>query len=286
MLRLRLSLGSVSTGAPPRADPALGGHDSRDLAGVSELAQGSAVPGRRFRLVGIEVLSGRKSRHRTSSVGRQPPDQGGSMRRSRPVAAFAAACSLAAIAPATAAAAHDGHDGHDGLRRIDLVSNQPAMAQLTDPGLVNAWGLAAGPKTPLWVSDNGSDQASIYSGATKQDSAIAVARPPVSVPDGAPTGQVFNDTGGFGGARFIFASENGAIDAWSSGSSAQTEATVPDAVFKGLALAGPKGHPMLYATDFHHGVVDVFDSSFAPAGSFTDPGVPAGFAPFGIQAVD
>jgi uncharacterized protein (TIGR03118 family) len=199
----------------------------------------------------------------------------------RPFAAFAAACSLATIVPASAAA-----DGHDGYSRIDLVSNQPAMAQLTDPGLVNAWGLAAGPKTPLWVSDNGSDQASIYSGATKHDSAIAVARPPVSIPDGAPTGQVFNDTRGFGGAKFIFASENGAIDAWSSGSSAQTEATVPDAVFKGLALAGPKGHPMLYATDFHHGMVDVFDSSFAPAGSFTDPSVPAGFAPFGIQAVD
>ena len=67
------------------------------------------------------------------------------MRSSRPLAAFVAACSLAAIAPATAAAG-----GHDGYSRIDLVSNQPAMAQLTDPGLVNAWGLAAGHRRQVW----------------------------------------------------------------------------------------------------------------------------------------
>src|SRR5205085_7076430 len=62
-------------------------------------------------------------------------------------------------------------------------------------------------------------------------------------------------------------------------------ATTPGAVYKGLAIAGDR----LYATDFHHGRVDVFDGSFQPvdtAGAFVDPKIPAGYAPFGIQNVD
>jgi len=44
----------------------------------------------------------------------------------------------------------------------------------------------------------------------------------------------------------------------------------------------------LYATDFHNGKVDVFDAQFrkvAAPGGFVDPALPAGYAPFGIQAV-
>ncbi len=54
------------------------------------------------------------------------------------------------------------------------------------------------------------------------------------------------------------------------------------AVYKGLAIANGK----LYASDFHNGRVDVFDKSFnLVSGGFTDPKIPAGFAPFGIQAL-
>ncbi|HEX7438361.1 MAG TPA: TIGR03118 family protein [Caldimonas sp.] len=59
-------------------------------------------------------------------------------------------------------------------------------------------------------------------------------------------------------------------------------------VYKGLAIASQGGAPFLYATDFHNGVVDVFDSNFAKVGSvgaFTDATLPAGYAPFGIQAI-
>src|SRR5262249_9547817 len=47
-------------------------------------------------------------------------------------------------------------------------------------------------------------------------------------------------------------------------------------------------HLRLYATDFHHAKVDVFDSSFNPVvvpGNFDDPNLPAGFAPFGIANI-
>jgi uncharacterized protein (TIGR03118 family) len=60
------------------------------------------------------------------------------------------------------------------------------------------------------------------------------------------------------------------------------------AVFKGLASASTANGDRLYATDFHNGRVDEFDGSFtnvtAP-GSFVDPHIPSGYAPFGIQNV-
>ena len=41
----------------------------------------------------------------------------------------------------------------------------------------------------------------------------------------------------------------------------------------------------LYATNFRFGQVEVFDSSFNIINIFTDPSVPAGFAPFGIHNI-
>jgi len=63
------------------------------------------------------------------------------------------------------------------------------------------------------------------------------------------------------------------------------------AVYKGLAIAQNAGATFLYATDFHNNKVDVFDVHFvkqaasATAFTFSDPAVPAGYAPFGIQAI-
>src|SRR6516165_3409850 len=81
-------------------------------------------------------------------------------------------------------------------RQINLVSDQPGKAPLTDPDLVNAWGLAASPGTnatpgtPLWVADNGSDKATLYNNGTATSvSKVALT---VSVTGAAPTGQVFN----------------------------------------------------------------------------------------------
>jgi uncharacterized protein (TIGR03118 family) len=186
-------------------------------------------------------------------------------------------------------------------RQTNLVSNIPGLAQLTDPNLVNPWGMAAGPTTPLWVADNGADVATLYQGGLKRQPVSAVPLI-VNIPGGEPTGQVFNPTGGFvvksgsasGPATFIFASESGNITGWNKNvpppppsTQAQPEVSTPNAVYKGLAIASSGGKTYLYATDFHDNRIDVFDSSFMPAtlsGNFTDPALPAGFAPFGIQA--
>jgi len=111
----------------------------------------------------------------------------------------------------------------------------------------NAWGLSLSPTSPLWSVNNGTNTATLYSGGLGGASVAKVALT-VTIPGGAPTGTVFNDTTGFvvsgpGGsaaASFIFASKGGDITAWNrnvSGTTAAVVAHVPGAVFKSLALA-------------------------------------------------
>jgi uncharacterized protein (TIGR03118 family) len=180
-----------------------------------------------------------------------------------------------------------------------LVSDGAHPADHVDANLVNAWGLVAGPATPWWVADNGTDKSTLYRGD-------GTAVPLVVTVEGGPTGIVFNgDATAFvvrqgaaaGAAPFIFASEDGKIRGWNPGvppppPSTQSEVAVDHsgvgAVYKGLAIATTATGPRLYAADFHNARVDVFGSTWAPValpGAFVDPRLPAGFAPFGIQAI-
>jgi uncharacterized protein (TIGR03118 family) len=180
---------------------------------------------------------------------------------------------------------------------IDQVSNQPGHAKLTDPDVVNAWGLALGPTTPLWVANNGTNTATLYTGglggATVGKAGLTV----VNDSDGV-TGQVFNGSADFvvttpqgsGPARFMFDSESGDITAWApaaTGTHAVVVAHVPGAVFKGLALWPTPLGTFLLATDFAHGRIDVFDRTFRQvdlAGElFRDPRLPTGYAPFDVM---
>jgi len=179
----------------------------------------------------------------------------------------------------------------------NLVSDQPGVAALTDPNLVNAWGMSHGPNTPVWVSDNGTDVTTLYRGAVGGTPISAVPLV-VGIPGGAPTGQVFNDTTGFvvpgttSPALFIFAGEDGDLSAWNQSVSPLTQAVpvghTEGAVYKGLALAHSPSGPMLLAANFHDNRVDAFDSTFAPvsaAGMFSDPGLPQGYAPFNVAEI-
>ncbi len=201
--------------------------------------------------------------------------------------ALAAVALLVLAAPALGSGRGIGHYAQD-----NLVSNVPDAAELLDESLVNAWGLAFSPTSPAWVADNGTDVSTLYSGA---NGTTAIAKNPltVSIPaGGAPTGAVFNGSAGFAfgtaPARFLFSSETGVISGWNGGLAAQIGATVDGAIFKGLAIATTATGPRIYASDFHNGAVDVWDANWNPVqipGAFTDPGLPAGYAPFGIQTV-
>jgi len=200
-----------------------------------------------------------------------------------------------------------GGDDDDGYVATALVTDVAGMQNPyggsnvhVDPNLVNAWGIAFNPQGFVWVANAGTSTSTLYDGSGVPQSLV------VAIPDGAageaePTGIVFNASPSFqvtqngltGASAFIFAGEAGTISGWSPTVNLNNAVLVVDrsaagAIYKGLAHATQGGADFLYATDFHNGAVDVFDANFAPVttpGAFIDPNLPAGYAPFGIQAI-
>ena len=184
-----------------------------------------------------------------------------------------------------------------GFVQTNLVADQAGVAAHTDPNLVNAWGISFGPGGPFWISDNNSGMTTLYDSTGATQGGPFKIPPPTATPTAtaAPTGTVFNGNGSeFGGAPFLFSTEDGTISAWNGAASAvlKVDNSASGTVYKGLALASDGGSDFLYAADFNHGVVDVFNSSFqapgasGPPSTFTDPTLTGqGFAPFGIQNI-
>ena len=181
----------------------------------------------------------------------------------------------------------------------NLVSDGFVPADHINPDVVNAWGLVSGPTTPWWIVDNGTGKSTLYN-VSNGTFPLTVTVPGAGGEQGNPTGIVFNGGSGFvvnngagtSAARFIFASEDGTLSAF-RGVPVVTvvpnaQAPAHGAIYKGLAIDSDTNGQFLYATDFHNGAVDIFDASFHAVtipGAFTDPTLPAGFAPFGIQNI-
>jgi uncharacterized protein (TIGR03118 family) len=130
--------------------------------------------------------------------------------------------------------------------------------------------------------------------------------PPKPTP-AAPTGMVWNPTTTFLvpgttiPAAFIWATEDGTVSAW-AGTISDTSHAVeavnnsPGAVYKGLVFGTNVHGVFLFATDFRNGKIDAFAANGSAgfrlatntevSGSFTDPDLPAGYAPFGIQNIN
>ena len=185
-------------------------------------------------------------------------------------------------------------------RQSNLVSNLPGIANFTDPNLTNPWGISSAPGGPFWISDNGSGKSTLYDNKGTPQSLVVTIPSPLHGMTGTPTGTVVNsDLNAFivskkgvsGPSIFLFDSGDGTLSGWNENVDA-THAILAvnnsksGAVYKGLAIATNQSGIFLYATNFHAGTIDVFDKKFAPAklsGSFTDPYIPRGYAPFDIQ---
>jgi uncharacterized protein (TIGR03118 family) len=177
--------------------------------------------------------------------------------------------------------------------QTNLVSDVPGLAVTTDPNLVNPWGIANSATSPYWISDQGTGVSTLYNGFGAITPLVVTI--PAGGPPSGPTGDVFNSTGaGFlvagTSARFIFATLSGTIAGWAAGTTATTEVPATGgAVFTGLALANNGSGNLLYAADFvKGGGIQVFDSNWNPttvSGSFTDPNLPAGYAPYNVQVI-
>ena len=220
------------------------------------------------------------------------------MNRKTLIGSFAGSASIALILAAAPAAGQF-------YRQVNLVSDTSGNATITDPLLINPWGVSFSPTSPFWVSNAGTQTSTLYSvdGTTG-----AVAKVPlnVSIP-GQPTGQVFNGSpnfvvsqgGGSGPALFIFAGLNGSISGWNPNVPPPTPPAVSmqailaatgtpsPALYTGLAVATRGSDPFLYAASAG-GRIDVFNKTFTQVtvpGSFTDPALPASDVPFNIANI-
>ncbi len=196
-------------------------------------------------------------------------------------------------------------------KQTNLVSDTQGLAPVTDPNLVNPWGICIIPGDPFWIADNASPTGvtSLYSTNGAIQGSFTIAPPMGSSNPATPTGCVGNPSGGFnlngGSSIFIFDTEDGTLSGWTGGASSilavdnsakPTAAT--GAVYKGLALVTNGSGTFLLATNFRSGQVEVYDNTFKLSqvlgpGAFNDPALPAvpagsgspGYAAFGVHVI-
>jgi uncharacterized protein (TIGR03118 family) len=178
--------------------------------------------------------------------------------------------------------------------QVNLVaSSEEYNAARVDPLLVNAWGLSFSPTGIAWISAEGAAVSAVYNSEGLQILPAVSIPSPASATGGHPTGQVFNGSTDFklpngNPARFIFDGVDGVISGWNGGSAAvKVIDNSSTSAYTGLAIAADGGNNFLYAANFRAGRIDVFDKDWNMVNNkpFMDPNLPAGYAPFNIQAV-
>jgi uncharacterized protein (TIGR03118 family) len=185
-------------------------------------------------------------------------------------------------------------------QQTNILSDGWVTATVTDPNFVDPWGISIG--TDFWINTNvtGFSYVNNASGSIAFKATIPPA--PGNGTTGSPTGTVFVSgapSGSFAlsngqSASFLFSTLDGTISGWNSGSPnnvAEIEVNHWDssAVYTDMALVTNTNGTYILAANFGAGGdVEVYDDSFAAAsltGSFTDPNIPAGYAPYAIHVI-
>jgi uncharacterized protein (TIGR03118 family) len=210
----------------------------------------------------------------SDSVVRRANDKGDS--KMKTVLRFAGSTALTLIMGAGCFGQH--------YTQTNLVSNASGIAPVTDPQLINSWGISRGSGSPWWVSDKATGFSTLYNGAGAKQS-LVVTIPPADPtnkksPTGTPTGTIFNGSqtdfllAPGKPATFLFSTIDGTIAAWNATVAiAQGEAppsthavtvarTTDGSSYTGLTSAFINGKPFLYAANFNKGRVDVYDHAF------------------------
>jgi uncharacterized protein (TIGR03118 family) len=168
--------------------------------------------------------------------------------------------------------------------QVNLVSNTSGVAPVTDPTLINPWGLSRASGSPWWISDNGTGLSTLFNGAgTKVPLIVTIPKAdPTSktFPTGTPTGTIANGSltdfllPGGPAASFLFSTLDGAIVGWNPAVGIAPGAAAPSvngvvvvkttdgSSYTGLTSAFVKDDRYLYAANFTKGRVDVYDHAF------------------------
>jgi uncharacterized protein (TIGR03118 family) len=187
-------------------------------------------------------------------------------------------------------------------RQTNLASNLANVASSISQDLVDPWGMAFLSGQAFFIADNKVGRVTSYDAKGS-----GVGPGGFTTPNAAgtgfdtPTGIVADQNSFFGGPSlvkpFILVTDRGRVFTWGPDARGDlpAEATLVvnnganGAVYKGVAILNSSlTAPALAVTDFHGGFIETFLPGFAPValpGSFTDPNLPLGYAPFGIQVI-
>jgi uncharacterized protein (TIGR03118 family) len=186
----------------------------------------------------------------------------------------------------------------NGYTQSNLISDGSVQARQTDPNLINPWGVAIGQQTPFWINAAGSGLSEVYDSGPNKQFVVTIPAAAGSTKTGSPAGIAFNPSPTDfvlkqgGAATFLFDSLDGTIAAWNASlANAQTvvDNSTSGAVYTGLAIENSGTSSFALAANFGGNKIDVFDTKFAPAnraGTFVDPNIPQGFAPFNVHILN
>jgi uncharacterized protein (TIGR03118 family) len=208
--------------------------------------------------------------------------------------------------------------------QVNLVANTSGVAPVTDPKLVNPWGLSRTSGSPWWISDNGTGLSTLYNGAGTINPLVVTipkANPnSKTFPNGTPTGTIANASptdfllAPGAPADFLFSTIDGTISGWNPTVGVAAGAAPPSthavivvkttdgSSYTGLTNATVNGNRFLYAANFNKGTVDVYNNAFQKVTlqsngggdryrdgdddkPFTDNRLPRDFVPFNVQAI-
>jgi uncharacterized protein (TIGR03118 family) len=169
-------------------------------------------------------------------------------------------------------------------KQTNLVSDTSGVAPVTDPQLINPWGLSRGSSSPWWISDNGTGLSTLYKGAgAKQSLVVSIPQADPNsknTPTGTPTGAIANSSqtdfllAPGKPALFLFSKMDGTIAGWNPAEAIAQGAAPPSthavtvvrtsdgSSYTGLTSAFINGQRFLYAANFTKGRVDVYDNAF------------------------
>jgi uncharacterized protein (TIGR03118 family) len=229
---------------------------------------------------------------------------------------LASVASLALSAGPLASAQH--------YTQVNLVANTSGVAPVTDPKLVNPWGLSRTSSSPWWISDNGTGLSTLYNGAGTINPLVVTipkANPnSKTFPNGTPTGTIANASptdfllAPGAPADFLFSTIDGTISGWNPTIGVAAGAAPPSthamvvvkttdgSSYTGLTSATVNGNRYLYAANFNKGTVDVYNNAFQKVTvhsngegdryrdgdddkPFTDNRLPRDYVPFNVQAI-
>jgi uncharacterized protein (TIGR03118 family) len=189
----------------------------------------------------------------------------------------------------------------------NILSDGSVAATTMDANFINPWAVSSTGTWWIAAAGTGYDYAVSATASPAGTPSFKVIVPTEAAPqtaNGYPAGSV--TTGGAVGmvlpngtkASFLFSTLDGAIAGWNSKlgtANAITQVVVANAgaSYTGLAVlniltAGVTSSSYILAPNFNSGAIEVYDSTFKAtklAGTFTDPNLPANYAPFGIHII-